>query len=110
MAIEASTSSYISTDPVQHSALTVRRDLQAQQPQLNALNIEQAKTVTQDVLDLIHQRFEFNNSQRLQFLLTTSNMPANSWDIIKYKIATKALIGKLHFLAPCIHNLIKVDE
>lgn len=48
--------------------------------------------------NLIYQRFEFYNPMRIQFFLASANMPSQAWDILKYKVATKTLLGNSTFL------------
>lgn len=64
----------------------------------SAYDLEKAKTLANNVANLVYQRFEFNHSQRFQFFIEASNMPEYGWDIIKYKIAKKIVDGDSSFL------------
>ena len=48
-----------------------------------------------NVANLIYQRFDIYNEYRFQFFLSSMNMPAFAWDILKYKFAMKILNGDL---------------
>jgi hypothetical protein len=56
-----------------------------------------ARKIGYEVMNLIYQRYEFHNKHWLQFFFGSFNMPTTAWDIIKYKVAYKAMkkIGKL---------------
>jgi hypothetical protein len=54
---------------------------------------EAAKSIAADAIDLIYQRYEFQNSFRFQFFLASNNIPLYGWEILKYKFAKKALSG-----------------
>jgi len=57
-----------------------------------------SKAATQDILSLIYHRYELSGSVGPEFWYTTNNIGAFTWDVIKYKIAAKAMRGNQTFL------------
>lgn len=52
----------------------------------------------QEVLNLIHNRYEMQNRTFFQFFLVSSNIPRHSWDVLKYKFAYKILSSNSKFV------------
>ena len=63
-----------------------------------SINVVEAKREINKVANLIYQRYEYHNKDWRQFFLGSSNMPNFAWDIVKYKIANKILMGNCTFL------------
>jgi hypothetical protein len=62
------------------------------------MNLEVAKGLAQDILSIIYRRYELHDSGAGHYFWRTSNnMGEDIWDIIKYKIAKKALDGGKEF-------------
>ncbi len=59
---------------------------------LSILDLGKAKEEAFRLANLIHQRFELWNENTYPFFEYSSNMPDYAWDMIKYKIAMKALM------------------
>lgn len=63
------------------------------------LDLELAKELCQNVLSRIYRRYELHeNGAGYYFWRTASNIGTEIWDIMKYKIAKKALDGNQTFL------------
>jgi hypothetical protein len=56
------------------------------------VNFEKALEMIQKVSNLIYQRFEFQDYNRFQFFIGSSNFPSDAWDLIKYKVAQRVLL------------------
>ena len=59
----------------------------------SGFDITSAKSVAQNLLSLIYNRYEMNGPVGSQFFLTSANIGHSQWDMIKYKIALRALQG-----------------
>ena len=59
----------------------------------SGFDITSAKSVGQKLLSLIYNRYEINGPIGSQFFLTSANIGHSQWDMIKYKIALRALQG-----------------
>jgi hypothetical protein len=64
----------------------------------SGIDFAKAKSLAKDVLNLIQKRYELDTPLGSNFLLTTANMGAQTWDIMKYKFALKMLQKKQTFL------------
>jgi hypothetical protein len=62
------------------------------------LNLPEAKKIAENLLSLIYNRYELSGSIGSQFWHTANNMGSDIWDMIKYKIAKKAVDKKQNFL------------
>lgn len=57
-----------------------------------------AKSAAQEVLNLIYHRYELSGNIGPEFFYTTNNIGAFTFDVIKYKIAAKAMRGNQTFV------------
>ena len=61
-------------------------------------DISEAKATTKKLLSLIYNRYEMGTSDGAQYFLLANNIPASTWDVMKYKLAKKivssALLGR----------------
>ena len=80
-----------------HSRISTTRELNENQ-QNNMCNVNEARESLQELINLVHHRFEMGNRQLFQFFQISSNIDKNSWDIIKYKFALKMLMDRSRFL------------
>jgi hypothetical protein len=61
-------------------------------------NISVAKNLIGKLLSLIYRRYELDTRPGGQFFRTSNNVDPRTWDILKYKFATKMLEGNGEFL------------
>lgn len=62
------------------------------------VDLAKAKTLAQELLSLIHHRYEMNKEQGKNFFLTANNMKSTTWDLMKYKFLMKILGSDKEFL------------
>jgi hypothetical protein len=62
------------------------------------LDFTSTKVLISKLLSLIRNRYELNGPNGGQFLLTTNNINSVSWDMLKYKFATKLLSSNESYL------------
>ena len=62
------------------------------------VDLPKAKTMAQELLSLIHHRYELDTQQGSNFFLTTNNMKSSTWDMMKYKFLMKILGSDKTFL------------
>lgn len=62
------------------------------------LNTDEAKTKSEDLLNLIYNRYEMNTKVGAQFFLASNNIGAVTWNILKYKFLEKIVKGDQSFL------------
>lgn len=62
------------------------------------VDLSKAKTMAQELLSLIHNRYELDTQRGSNFFLTTNNMKASTWDMMKYKFLMKILGTDKEFL------------
>ena len=56
------------------------------------VDVDAGRKLAQKTINLIYQRFEFWNVDRYPFFLYSMNFPSWTWDVLKYKVALKALL------------------
>ena len=66
--------------------------------QIQSLDILAAKSIAQNLLSLIHNRYEMFGSIGSELFSTAANIGEAQWDMIKYKIALRALQGNQTYL------------
>ncbi len=64
----------------------------------DSIDIDKAKTITGQLLSLIYRRYELDSRPGGQFWRTSNNIDVRTWEILKYKIATKMVEGNGEFL------------
>ena len=57
-----------------------------------------AKSLLKNVLSLIYNRYEFGGPHGSKFFMTSNNLSPETWDILKFKLATKMLTPNSTFL------------
>ena len=60
------------------------------------LNLKLAKEIAESILSRIYHRYELGGAGEA-FWHTTQNMASDTWDIVKYKLAKKAVAGNQEF-------------
>jgi len=63
-----------------------------------AVNYEEPKSLIKKLLSLIYNRYEFGGPHGNKFFMTSNNISPETWDILKFKLATKMLTPGSTFL------------
>ncbi len=59
------------------------------------VKLDKRSILSDELVNLIHQRYEFDNFKLFQFFLISWNIQGHGWDILKYKLAIKLLSDDL---------------
>lgn len=64
---------------------------------LRAVDFQKAREYAREVINLIYQRYEFHVFNQYQFFIGSMNMNTRTWDLMKYKFASK-IVNQSTFL------------
>ena len=65
---------------------------------VTAVNYDVPKGLIKKLLSLIYNRYEFGGPHGNKFFMTSNNISPETWDILKFKLATKMLTPGSKFL------------
>ena len=74
------------------------RKLSATETKLIMEPLEKAKSTLNNLLVLLYQRYEYFDSVTENFMLTTANLNRETWDLAKYKFASKFIKSQISLL------------